>query len=177
MNREQKVKCVEAMKGNLFASEVFVVFKNEGLKVNDFHSLRSDIRKAGGVCLVSKNRLAKLALSDNDNSEKIANFFVGPTAVVASSEGGDVVQVVKALVDFCKKSGDKAKIVGGAMGDAVFDVKDVEKLAALPSFEVLRSMLLRTLLAPATNLVSVLSAPNRDLVRVLSAYGEKKADN
>jgi ribosomal protein L10 len=52
---------------------------------------------------------------------------------------------------------------------------DIIKLAELPNKEQLLSMFVRTISAPATNLVGVLSGNTRKLVLALSQIRDQKA--
>ena len=50
---------------------------------------------------------------------------------------------------------------------------EVKTLANIPPLPILRSMLLSTLLAPATKLVRTVSEPGRQIAGVLQAYADK----
>ena len=54
------------------------------------------------------------------------------------------------------------------------DAKTLNVLADLPPLDELRSMLLRTINAPATKLVRTLAAPGEQLARVIQAHVDKE---
>jgi large subunit ribosomal protein L10 len=117
---------------------------------------------------VTKNTLAKIALKGT-KFEGIGDLFAGPTGVASSQ---DPVAAAKIAHKFAKDN-KKLIIVGGALGEKVLSVEDVQQLASLPSLDELRSKLVGLLVAAPTKLAGILQAPARDLVGVTKAYGEK----
>ncbi len=165
MNRDEKKEAVASLSAMLSDAGAVVVTRNLGLTVAQSTELRSAMRDAGASYKVTKNRLAKLAISDTDY-DSIGEFLTGPTALAVSS---DPVAAAKAVVEFAKTN-DKLEIVGGAMGDTALDVAGVKALAALPSLDELRGKLVGLLNAPATKVAQIVSAPASKVARVVGAY-------
>lgn len=168
MDRAQKEQAVADLKGVFDAAEVVVVAHYTGLNVAQMSNLRRQMRDAGAALKVTKNRLARLALSGT-KCEQIADLFTGPTAIAYSE---DPVAAPKVAVEFAKGN-EKLVILGGSMGETVLDKSAVEDLARLPSLDELRAKIVGMISTPATRIAGVLQAPGGQLARVLSAYSQK----
>ena len=152
------------------ASDFCFVLNYGGLKVAQLTALRQELAKHQSRMMIVKNSyLAKTAkeLGWTDISAMLA----GPTAVITGK--GDVAEVAKALTEFVKKH-DKAAVKGANVEQAILSAADVDVLSKLPSKDVMRSILLSTLLAPATSFVRVLNAPLLNVLYALKAYEDKK---
>jgi large subunit ribosomal protein L10 len=170
VDKEQKTKEMTGLKERLEKAKAMIFTEYRGLKVSELNELRSKLRKEGAKLKVVKNRLMKRVLKEH-NLEAMSSHFVGPTAITSSDK--DPVAPVKILVSFAK---DHAMLVlkGGLVEGAVFNTKDFEKLATLPSREELLAKALSSMNAPATNLACVLSAVTRKLLYALNAIKETK---
>jgi large subunit ribosomal protein L10 len=169
MDRTQKAEMV-AWIGGVFDRHSVVVVANGGLSVSEFEALRGELREAGAKIKVIKNRLAKRALSGRP-SEKLSHLFDGPTAIAFSE---DPVAAAKAVKKFSKDN-EKLKILGGAMGEEIFDEKGVSALAAMPSREDLLASIVSTITAPAANLASAIGAPGSTLAAILETLETREA--
>ena len=69
MERAEKRELVTSLQSAFASAGSIVVARNAGLTVADLESLRKQMKQAGGSVKVAKNRLAKLALKDTDNSD------------------------------------------------------------------------------------------------------------
>jgi len=171
MNREEKSQAVNALKERFKSAAVTLLAEYQGLSVSDLTKLRQELRKNDAELKVLKNTLAGLAIKGTE-MEPLAKLFVGPTAVVTSLK--DPVTPAKVLVKFVKDF-EKAKIKGGFLSGKVMAPADIDTLSKLPSREEMLSKLLGSMLAPAQNLVNVMSAMPRKLVTVLAAIRDKKS--
>ncbi len=165
MDRAQKEKQVEQLRGIFADSSLVVVAHQEGLTVAESSDLRVKMREAGASFKVTKNRLARIALDGTKFSE-IADLFKGPTAIAYSE---DPVAAARVAVNFAKTN-DKLVVVGGALDEQQLDQAGVQTLAKLPSLDEQRSMLIGLIQAPATKVAGVLQAPAGQLARVFGAY-------
>ena len=170
MDRSQKTDLVDELKHVFSETSVVVVTRNLGLTVAQSTDLRLKMRDAGAQFKVAKNRLALIAL-DGSRYQPIGDLLKGPTALATST---DPVAAAKVAVDFAKTN-DKFEIVGGAMGDTVLDVNGIKALAALPSLDELRAILVGLIQAPATKIARTVSEPGAQLARVFGAYAAKEA--
>ncbi|MDO8605074.1 MAG: 50S ribosomal protein L10 [Phaeospirillum sp.] len=170
MDRTQKADWVGSLHGKLGDAGLVVVTHYKGLTVAEMTNLRAKMRAAGASFKVTKNRLTKLALAGTE-FENLADLFVGPTAIAASS---DPVAAAKVAVEFAKTN-DKLKILGGSLGSMRLDVDGIKALATLPSLDELRGRLIGMISTPATRIAGVLQAPAGQLARVLRAKADKDA--
>ena len=170
MDRTQKAVWVGSLHGKLGEVGLVVVAHYKGLTVAEMTNLRVKMRAAGASFKVTKNRLTKLALAGTE-FENLADLFVGPTAIAASS---DPVAAAKVAVEFAKTN-DKLQILGGSLGSMRLDVDGIKALATLPSLDELRARLIGMISTPATRIAGVLQAPAGQLARVLRAKADKDA--
>jgi large subunit ribosomal protein L10 len=170
MDRAQKAELVSALHDTFAEIGVVVVTRNLGLTVAQSTDLRSKMRDAGASYKVTKNRLAKIAVTGTAY-EQLGNLLTGPTALATSP---DPVAAAKVAVEFAKTN-DKFEIVGGAMWETLLDVEGVKALASLPSLDELRAKIVGLIQAPATKVVQVVQAPAGQLARVFNAYATKDA--
>lgn len=168
MDRAQKAKLVEDLHGALSDTVCLVITHQSGLTVAEVTGLRRQMRNAGASFKVTKNRLARRALSGTQ-FEHLSPMFTGPTAIAFSR---DPVAAAKVAVEFANRN-DKLTIVGGALGPRPLDVEGVKALASMPSLDELRARIVGMLQTPATRVATVLQAPAAQLARVLSAYANK----
>jgi large subunit ribosomal protein L10 len=169
VNRIEKNEHIEQIHGRLSqAGSVFLVDMT-GLKVPAVTDLRRKIKAASGSCVVVKNRLAARA-SAGTVAEVLSKRFKGPIGVV--THGSDPIAVAKILTDFSREH-PQLQMKGAAVSGRLTEGAEIAKLASLPGFQELRSMLLGVLQAPASKLVRLLSTPGSQLARVLDARREK----
>ena len=172
MDRGEKSELVAAL-GEIFkTTKVVVVAHYSGLTVAQMQLLRRQMRQAGASVKVAKNRLAKIALQGSDVAS-IAPLLKGPALIAFS---GDPVAAPKVAVDFAKAN-ERFVILGGAMGKTTLDPNGVKALAALPSLDELRAMLVGLIQAPATKIAQVVTAPATKVARVVQAYAAKGGES
>lgn len=170
MNRAEKQAWIETTNAQVKDAAIVIVAHYKGLTVAELTELRSNVRKAGAGFKVTKNLLAKRAVSGTAY-DKVVDLFKGPTAMAYASEP---VAAAKALSEFAKKN-DKLVLIGGAFGDTVLNKAQINELASLPSLDELRATIIGLLQAPATKVAGVLQAPAGQLARVFGAYAKKDA--
>ena len=170
MDRSHKEAVVTSLHESLTDIACVVVTHQTGMTVAEVTDLRRRMRAAGANFKVTKNRLARIALTGT-KFERLSSLFTGPTAIAYSR---DPVAAAKVAVEFANKN-EKLSIVGGSLGEQQLDVAGVKALATMPSLDQLRAKLLGILQTPATRIASVLQAPGSQVARVLGAYARKAA--
>ncbi len=155
-------------------SSALVVADYRGLSVSDMQSVRRTLRASGVQLHVAKNRLVKIAADHADRSDLKA-LLEGPTAL--ASIDGDAVTMAKALQEAFRPYARTVTIRGGLLGTTPLDAAQLQRLATLPSRDVLLGKLVGGMAAPLTGMAGVLAAPMRTLVGVLSAVAEQKRIN
>jgi large subunit ribosomal protein L10 len=170
VQRTEKEKLVGSLNRAFQEAVAVVVTRQTGLTVAEISDLRRKVRAAGGSFKVTKNRLARRALSGT-KYEALKDLLTGPTAIAFSR---DPVAVAKVATDYAKAN-EKLVIAGGALGTQVLDIAGIKALASLPSLDALRGKIVGLLKAPATKIAGVLQAPAAQLARVLQAYASTGA--
>ena len=159
MNKEQKKNYISEIKESFDVNDSVLVTHYQGLTVNQLDELRAEMRKHGIMFKITKNRITKLALKDT-KCKDIADLFSGPTAVALSK---DAISSAKILTKFSKDN-QNLKILGGIMGEEVLKLKDVLKIATLPTLNEARAKIASILQSPAKKLVGILLAPGSKIV-------------
>ena len=169
MNREQKSSYVSSLKESLNNNEAMMIYHYHGLNVNQLDDLRNQMREAGALLKVTKNRITKIALKDTQHEEAIS-LFSGQTGVALSK---DPITLAKTLVNFQKKNA-MLKILGGVMDSKVLAPEDVAKIATLPTLDEARAKIAVILQTPAQQLISILLAPGAKIANLAHAKSLKK---
>ncbi len=169
MDRAQKQESIQWI-SDVFDNNTVVVVANGGLTVAEMSDLRSELRKAGASMKIVKNRLAKIAIAGKP-IEKVSEVFAGPTAIAYAEDPSSAAKVVKKYA----KDNEKLSILGGAMGEEVFDAKGVEALASMPSREELLGSIVHALTSQGSNIAGAIGAPASDLAGILKTLEEREA--
>jgi large subunit ribosomal protein L10 len=170
MDRTQKAAAVEELKSIFAEAGSVVMAEYSGMTVAEMTELRAKLREQGANIRVVKNRLAKIAMKDQP-FEGAGSMLKGPVAIAWAE---DMISAPKVAVEFQKDS--KAfSIIGGFMGEEIFDTSGVDALSKLPSREELISMAAQRLLSQATNITSALMSPGRSLSGAIATIEEKAA--
>ena len=169
MNKNKKKNYIEEMKDFFKKTNSILVTHYQGLTVKEIDSLRLEMRKHGILFKITKNRITKLAL-EGSKFKKLENLFTGPTAVAFSE---DAITSAKILTKFAK-SNSNLKIIGGLMEEEPLSVKDVEKIATLPTLNEARAKIVGILTTPAQNIMSILLAPGSKIAILAHAKSKKQ---
>ncbi|HEX9756811.1 MAG TPA: 50S ribosomal protein L10 [Nitrospiria bacterium] len=170
MNREQKNTLVSEFNQKFLEANLAILTDYSGLTVEEFTSLRRELRPNQCEFRVVKNTLAKRALTGTPFEDAQAHLK-GPVAVAFGF--GDPVASTKILSKFSKTQ-KKLKIKFGIIEGQVLDSKGVETVASLPSREVLLGLVVNRMQSPIYGMVGVLSQLVKKFGYVLSAVKEKK---
>ena len=163
--RSEKKYLITEVEGHLKKSDYVYLANYDKMTVENVATLRKRLTVEGAEFHVVKNsslRVAAQAL----NLPNVDSALIGPTAVIVG--GKNSPGVAKVLRDFIK---EKQKIVlkVGILNQKLISAKDIEKLAEMPSLDVMRAQFLGLLQQPATLFVRVLNAVPQGVVNVLQA--------
>lgn len=171
MPTDAKRQAIAELTELLRSSSALAVADYRGLKVSEMQSVRRSLR-AGGVQLhVAKNRLLKIAAEEAGRGE-LTPMLTGPTALASTS--GDEIALAKALLEAFRPYSKVVALRGGLLGGVAVDAAALQRLATLPSREVLLGRLAGAMVAPIAGMAGVLAGNLRNLVGVLSAVADKK---
>ena len=171
MDRNAKLQWRESVVQALDKSGAVFLANYSGMTVEELTAMRRELKAVQADFHVVKNTIAQKAVEGRDENV-ISELFNGQTGVVFAY--GDAAAAAKVFSESAKKF-EKLKIVGGYMEKSLLTPASVEKLASLPSREVLLGQLIGTMVAPHRGLLNVLNGVPRNLVQVLNAIKEKKA--
>jgi large subunit ribosomal protein L10 len=171
MPRPDKIEAVKEITADLKATDVYYFVDYRGLTFAETTELRARLSKADASLKVVKNTLAKIAAADA-GVEGLTELLAGPTAIAYCH--GDPQRVAKTIQDFIREK-KKAALRGAKLQRSMLTASDVERLAQLPSREVLIAQVVGGIAAPLAGLANVLNGPIRGLVVALNQIQEKKA--
>ncbi len=137
LNLDDKKAVVAEVSNALENAQTIVIAEYASVTVAKMTTLRANARKLGVYLRVLKNTLASRAVSDT-KFQPLAEKMVGPLLYSISS---DPVAAAKVIQEFAKEN-NAVKIIGGMYNEQLLDVSGVNKLAAIPSREVLLSQVL-----------------------------------
>ena len=169
LSLEQKKALVAEVNSVAHSAHSAIAAEYRGLTVGEMTELRADARNSGVYIKVVKNSLARRAI-EGTKFQCMQERLSGPLLLAFSKEDpGSAARVIK---DFAKDH-DKLVTVSVSIGGELYDATDLDRLAALPTLDEARAMLLRTLNGPLTQLVRVLAEPAAMLARTIQARGEQ----
>jgi large subunit ribosomal protein L10 len=171
MPTDAKRQAIAELTELLRSSSALAVADYRGLTVSEMQSVRRSLRANGVQLHVAKNRLLKIAAEEAGRAE-LTSLLSGPTALASSS--GDETALAKALQDALRPYSKVVALRGGLLGGVAVDAAAYQRLASLPSRDVLLGRLVGAMAAPMTGMAGVLAANLRNLVGVLSAVADQK---
>lgn len=168
-----KYEQVGLLKDKLEQSSAVFVGEYRGMTVAQSTRLRAMVRAVNGELKVAKNSLFAIAMKEAGMEVLPEAMTVGPNIYALCY--GDPVAVAKVLKDYAAEKTQKAFVLkGGLLGKVVLNTAQLQALADLPPKEILIGQVVRTVAAPLTGLVTVLSGTMRGLVTCLSQVKEQK---
>ena len=153
-NFENKKVVVSEIEALAKDAKSIVLVDYRGLSVANATALRNEVRNAGGVYKVYKNRLMKIAF-ENLGINFPASDFEGTTAVIFHNT--DEVAPAKIALDGFTKYEKKLKLKSGFVSGQYYDTAAITNLANIPSRDVLLAQLLGMLTNPMRSLAVAVS--------------------
>lgn len=151
-----KEELVNAFADELKDAKAILVIDYLGLTVEQVTNLRKDLRDSDVKMKVIKNTYLERA-AKKVGIEGLENTFVGPTAVVYTSNADDVTEPAR-IVSKYEDEIEALSIKGGMLEGKVASQEEIKKLASIPGREGLLSMLLSVLQAPVRNVAYAINA-------------------
>jgi large subunit ribosomal protein L10 len=173
MAQQYKVEQVAKLKEEFEKYPSFIFTNYRGLNVGQLSGLRKNLNERGVQFHVVKNRYAKRVFHDIGFDTTLDQFLIDPTAIAYFDT--DITEITKILTDAAKDS--SLQIKGGYTGDMVLSPEDIERIAELPSRDLLIAQVVGTLNAPITMLVYVLQGLLAKFVRTLKAIETKRSES
>lgn len=156
ISKAKKTDLVAEVAELLATSKLTVFAKYDGLSVADLQELRRQAREAGVTVKVVKNRLVRVAMSQNDTYKNTDTVSLqGQLLYAVSSE--DEVSPAKVLDNFAKANPALQFVGAFGMEGELIDAAGVKALASLPSKNELIGQVVATLLSPVNEVTNALS--------------------
>ena len=172
MQLQEKKQFVQEFKQHLEKFDSFILVNYQGLDVNSSNELRQSLKKSGCVMKIIKNRLAVRAIKEvaNEDYTEMLGVFNGPTAVLlAGKEPSEAIKIFKKFAGENKLMEFKAAVIGGNF----LEKSNLEKLATLPSREVLLSQVVGLFNTPIQKLYNSLTGILTKIVYALNDLKSK----
>ena len=170
-NRQKKIELVEKIAQKLADAKSVILADYRGLTVGQMSQLRHKIREKSAELHVIKNTLLKLALKRAKYPKLEEEVLEGPTATLFSFE--DEIAALKELDSFAQTY-ELPKIKAGFLGLQLLPAETVQRLAKLPTREVLLGQTVGAVASPLYGIVSVLQANIRNLIFTLDQISKIK---
>jgi large subunit ribosomal protein L10 len=167
MQKEDKERVVTELTERLKTAETLIVADYRGLTMPQIDALRGRLLEHGAKFTVVKNTLTRRA-AQAAGADALLALLEGPSAIAFIESDGDMVAVAKALADSARDT-KVLTIRGGILEGREISGEDVEELAKLPPFDVLRGQVLAAIIAPITQLLALVNAPLQNLVGLIDA--------
>lgn len=170
-NKEQKKAIVSGL--------VEVLKDVQGIYFVDFakiasketNEIRKEFKNISARMLVSKNTLILLALKEI-GIEVPSEKLVGQTAIILADDDATApAKIIKKVFDKTGTLNLKAALIEGQL----YDGKQLNLVASLPSRTDLMAGILGSLQSPASGIVGSINAVIRDLASLIEEVAKKKA--
>jgi len=171
MQKEDKERVVTELTERLKTADTLIVADYRGLTMPQIDALRGRLLEHGAKFTVVKNTLTRRA-AEAAGAEALLALLEGPSAIAFIESDGDMVAIAKALADSARDT-KVLEIRGGILAGRTISGEDVEELAKLPPFDVLRGQVLAAVIAPLTSLLALVNAPLQNLVGLIDARIEQ----
>lgn len=157
MPTPQKTRILQETSARLEGVRGVFLADFSGMDVESLSRLRAKCREQKVQFRVVKNTLLKLAFHERGITA-LDPYLEGPTGVVFSQVSE--VSPARILTDFAKDK-EKPRIKAAVVDGRLYEAKEIAVLATLPSYEVMLSQLLGTIIAPMTTFLSAIDATLR----------------
>ena len=167
MLKTDKERIVEELAAELGSAETLIVADYRGLTNKQLEALRDALLPHGARFRIVKNTLTRRA-AERAGADALLVMLEGPTAIAFIESSGDPAAVAKALAATAKET-SVLTLRGGILEGKALSGQEIDRLATLPPFDVLRGQLVGAIVAPLTQLLGLVSAPLRDLHGLIDA--------
>ncbi|MGH2442850.1 MAG: 50S ribosomal protein L10 [Chloroflexota bacterium] len=170
MPTEVKARKIDELVQKLTESSGVVLLDYRGLNVAAISDLRRRLDKENVEFHVTKNTLLRIA-AQRAEIEITPDLLEGPTAIAFA--GQDESAPARLLTEFVRRN-RVVSVKGGLVGGRPINAEQVERVAELPSRDILLAQLLGAFQAPMAKTLGVLQAPGREMAGLLQALAEKR---
>jgi len=156
ITKAKKDELVAEVSEALATSKLTVFASYNGLTVADIQVLRRAAREAGVTIKVVKNRLVRVAMSQNDTYKNTDTALLTGQLLYAMSDS-DEIAPAKVLDEFAKTHPVLQFVGAFGMEGELMDAAAVQALAGLPTKNELIGQVVSMLLSPVNDVTNALS--------------------
>lgn len=169
MNRDKKVKSINAIKAIADGAHSIVVFDYTGSKVSQLDKLRVLALEHDVTVMVVRNRLAKIAFADSKFSE-LSDVLQGASMLAFAHESPSAsAKVLKAFI----KENKNIIIKGISIGDGLLESAQIDMVAKMPTRDEALAILAMALKSPARSIAIGINDSIAKLARALNARSQQ----
>ena len=174
MNKEEKVKAVEELKGQLADYKSIYLTDIAGLNAVQTSKLRRECFNSNVKLSVVKNTFLERAMSESENNfGELKELLKGNTAIMLSTIGNSPAKVIKKF----RKDGDKPILKGAFVDEAIYiGDEHIDALFNLKSKEEVIGEIITLLQSPAKNVISALKSSSGKIAGLVKTLSEKPAE-
>ena len=174
MNKQEKVKAVEELKGQLDDYKSIYLTDIAGLNAVQTSKLRRECFNSNVKLSVVKNTFLERAMNESENDfGELKDLLNGNTTVMLSSIGNSPAKVIKKF----RKDGDKPILKGAFVDEAIYiGDEHIEALFNLKSKEEVIGEIITLLQSPAKNVISALKSSSGKIAGLVKTLSEKPAE-
>jgi len=174
MNKEEKGKAVEELKGQLADYKSIYLTDIAGLNAVQTSKLRRECFNSNIKLSVVKNTFLERAMSESENDfGELKELLKGNTAVMLSTIANSPAKVIKKF----RKDGDKPILKGAFVDEAIYiGDEHIEALFNLKSKEEVIGEIITLLQSPAKNVISALKSSSGKIAGLVKTLSEKTVE-
>ena len=171
MNKQEKVKAVEELKGQLDDYKSIYLTDIAGLNAVQTSKLRRECFNSNVKLSVVKNTFLERAMNESENDfGELKDLLNGNTTVMLSSIGNSPAKVIKKF----RKDGDKPILKGAFVDEAIYiGDEHIEALFNLKSKEEVIGEIITLLQSPAKNVILALQSGGSNISGILKTLSER----
>ena len=170
MNKEEKVKVVEDLKGKLNDYKSIYLTDIAGLDAIQTSNLRRECFNSSVKLSVVKNTFLERAMSESETDfGELKDLIKGNTTIMLSESGNSPAKIIKKF----RKDGEKPILKGAFVDEAIYIGDDqIEALFNLKSKEEVIGEIITLLNSPAKNVISALKSSSGKIAGLVKTLSE-----
>ena len=174
MNKEEKVKVVEELKGQLNDYKSIYLTDIAGLDSVQTSKLRRECFNSSIKLSVVKNTFLERAMSESEGDfGELKDLLKGNTTIMLSDVGNSPAKVIKKF----RKDGDKPILKGAFIYETIYiGDENIDALFKLKSKEEVIGEIISILQSPAKNVISALKSSSGKIAGLVKTLIEKPAE-
>ena len=175
MNKEEKVKVVEELKGQLNDYKSIYLTDIAGLDAMQTSNLRRECFNSNVKLSVVKNTFLERAMSESETDfGELKDLLKGNTTIMLSESGNSPAKVIKKF----RKDGEKPILKGAFVDEAIYIGDDqIEALFNLKSKEEVIGEIITLLQSPAKNVISALKSSSGKIAGLVKTLSENPIED